>query len=388
MLWFALTVLAASVGVLVALPFLRTRKERGALATPLDVYKSQLAELARDEAAGELDVATAAEMRTEIERRILEAPDITASPATAAKFDRITAAAVVAIVVLGSAVLYAATGAPGGASRITAADENPVGAPGQNLAGIDAAIGRLQARLEQAPDDAEGWRMLGWSYFETGRYDQSVEAYRRAVALAPTQPGYRSALAEALTWAGGGAVTPEARTGFRDVIADDPRDERARYYLALAKAQDGDVRGAVEDWVAALNGTAPDSTWAPVMRADAEAAARDAGIDLAGRLSPAPLAAAAGAPPHPIASATPSATAGGQQDAIAGMVDGLEQRLDRNPRDAEGWVLLMRSRMVMGQPDRASAALARGLEAFQGERPTQARLREAAAELQVPQSGQ
>ncbi len=66
------------------------------------------------------------------------------------------------------------------------------------------------------------------------------------------------------------------------------------------------------------------------------------------------------------------------------MVDGLEQRLAANPRDAEGWVRLMRSRMVLGQPDRARAALQSALAAFADDRPTQQRLRAAAAELNVP----
>lgn len=384
MLWLALTVLAAAAGALVAFPFLRMRKESEAPTTPLEIYKSQLDDLVRDEAAGELDAAAATQMRTEIERRILETPDLVAPTAIAvAKFDRVTAAAVVAIVVLGSTMLYAATGGPGAGSRSTDPGAN-ANAQAQNLADIDASIDRLRTRLEQAPDDIKGWGMLGWSYFETGRYSQSVDAYRRAVALAPTRPEYRSALAEALTWAGGGDVTPEARAEFRDVLTRVPRDERARYYLALAKAQGGDIPGAVEDWIAALNEAPGDSTWAPVMRADAEAAARDAGIDIAGRLPPAPAASSSETPPHPIASVASEAAPGEQQGAIAGMVDGLEQRLARSPRDAEGWVLLMRSRMVMDQPDRASAALARALEVFEGDRPTQTRLREAAVELQVP----
>jgi cytochrome c-type biogenesis protein CcmH len=69
------------------------------------------------------------------------------------------------------------------------------------------------------------------------------------------------------------------------------------------------------------------------------------------------------------------------------IIGGLERRLASNPRDADGWVLLMRSRMVMGQPDRARAALSNSLEAFQGDRDTQQRLRAVAAELDVPSGG-
>lgn len=384
MLWLALTGLAACAGLLVALPFLRTRDSADAPATQMDIFKAQLSNLAREEAAGEIDVDAASVMRTEIERRILDASEPAAPERTSRQnLDRVTAAAVAAIVVLGSVALYAVTGGPSGGNA-----PSTNGAVAQNLADIDAAIVSLRERLEQSPDDAEGWRMLGWSYFETGRYAQSVEAYRRAVAAAPSEIAYQSALAEAMTWANEGVVSSEARDGFRAALRRDPSDERARYYLALAKAQQGDLRGAVEDWIAGVAAAPPQSEWAPIMRADAEAAARDAGIDITGRLPPltANDSAPRASPPHPVASNRQGdrETEQAQQDMVANMVDGLERRLARDPRDADGWVLLMRSRMVMGQPDRARAALSSGLDAFNGDRATQDRLRTAAAELNVP----
>lgn len=384
MLWLALTGLAACAGLLVALPFLRTRGVADAATTQMDIYRAQLNDLAREEAAGEIDVDAASVMRTEIERRILDTTEPLAPARTSTQnLDRITAATAAAVVVLGSVALYAVT-TPQNAGDAPDAS----GATAQNLADIDAAIVRLEQRLEQSPGDAEGWRMLGWSYFETGRYAQSVEAYRRAVVAAPSEVAYQSALAEALTWANEGAVSNEARDKFRAALRRDPSDERARYYLALAKAQQGDLRGAVDDWIEALAAASPQSEWAPTMRADAEAAARDAGIDIAGRLPPPPaeVVAGSGAPPHPVTARTPADgdPQQAQQDMVADMVGNLERRLARDPRDADGWVLLMRSRMVMGQPDRAQAALASGLDAFNGDRATQDRLRTAATELNIP----
>src|SRR5690349_13007110 len=40
---------------------------------------------------------------------------------------------------------------------------------GKMLPDVSTMIDRLAARLEQAPDDVRGWRMLGWSYFNTER---------------------------------------------------------------------------------------------------------------------------------------------------------------------------------------------------------------------------
>ena len=41
-------------------------------------------------------------------------------------------------------------------------------AAGKPLPDVNTMIERLAARLETTPEDIKGWRMLGWSYFNTG----------------------------------------------------------------------------------------------------------------------------------------------------------------------------------------------------------------------------
>ena len=54
-------------------------------------------------------------------------------------------------------------------------------AAGKQLPDVSTMIERLAARLETTPEDIKGWRMLGWSYFNTGRYEQAAAAYARAL---------------------------------------------------------------------------------------------------------------------------------------------------------------------------------------------------------------
>jgi cytochrome c-type biogenesis protein CcmH len=56
-----------------------------------------------------------------------------------------------------------------------------------------------------------------------------------------------------------------------------------------------------------------------------------------------------------------------QEDMIRSMVDGLAARLDSSPRDVEGWVKLLRSRVVLGERDLATKALGRALDVFASE---------------------
>jgi cytochrome c-type biogenesis protein CcmH len=72
----------------------------------------------------------------------------------------------------------------------------------------------------------------------------------------------------------------------------------------------------------------------------------------------------------------------GQQDAmIETMVSGLEAKLKANPANLNGWIMLMRSRMTLGETAKAQAAY----QAARKANPAQAgRLRDEARLLAVP----
>ena len=65
------------------------------------------------------------------------------------------------------------------------------------LPDVNTMIERLANRLKTSPNDIEGWRMLGWSYFQTGRYQQAVTAYARAVELDPSSAEFKRAYEDA-----------------------------------------------------------------------------------------------------------------------------------------------------------------------------------------------
>jgi cytochrome c-type biogenesis protein CcmH len=70
-------------------------------------------------------------------------------------------------------------------------------AGGELLPDVNTMIERLAARLETSPGDIKGWRMLGWSYFHTGRYRQAASAYSRAVELDPNSAELKASYEEA-----------------------------------------------------------------------------------------------------------------------------------------------------------------------------------------------
>ena len=70
-------------------------------------------------------------------------------------------------------------------------------AAGKLLPDVNTMIERLAARLETTPQDIEGWRMLGRSYFHTARYEQAATAFGRALELDPSSAELKLSYEEA-----------------------------------------------------------------------------------------------------------------------------------------------------------------------------------------------
>lgn len=212
----------------------------------------------------------------------------------------------------------------------------------QKVGSVDSMIDALAARLLNEPGDAEGWRMLGWSYFNTGRYADSVSAFKHALDLVPDNVDYKSSYAEALVQAAGGRVSPEAVTLFEQVRAAAPKDFRARFYLALVTEQAGKKDEALRQWQALQADAPADAGWLDDVRTHIAGLSR----------SDAPTV------PETVTSDAD------QQNMVAGMVQRLEERLAASPHDAEGWSRLIRSRVVLNQQALAKAALQKAMAEF------------------------
>ncbi len=395
-------VVVAAVGL--AIPLVRrydtAAREGETIAT---VIRGQLDEVDAQVASGQIDGDAAGALRTELKRRLLV--EARARPvAVRLLSDRAGArsalilGAVVALVATG---LYAVGGRPdlAGTGSTVAAEvaaatgTAPPPADASANAGVADLIRQLEARAAQTPDDATGWRTLATAYFQEQRFADAAGAYAKAVRLRPRDAALLSAQGEALSQAAGGSVTPAATSAFAAAHDLDAADPRARYFLALARDQHGDHKGAVDDWVALLNSAPVDAVWASQLRGFVEGAAKQAGISLVGRLNAAsppptslPVLAGAANARGPDAGAV--AAAGGMSEAgraafIKGMVDNLAAKLAANPRDADGWIRLIRARQVMGDSAAAKSALSQGRAAFADDPATAKSIGDAAAALGI-----
>ena len=259
------------------------------------------------------------------------------------------------------------------------------------FAAISVGVAFWRAYGAAAPGEnpsAADWRTVGWAYAEKGDAAASANAYRRAAALEPDNAENWSSLAEVLQTASTNVV-PEAAEALHKALRLNPADPRARYFVAVQKDLQGDHRGALDDWLALLRETPADAPWRADLLRTIQQGADAQKIDVTSRLAEAtsaPAVSTSTGTPGPTAEqlAAASSIPPSQQDAMArAMVDRLAARLASSPRDADGWIRLMRSYVVLGDRSRAREALSRALNAFDGDSATQDRLRSAAVQLGV-----
>jgi cytochrome c-type biogenesis protein CcmH len=265
--------------------------------------------------------------------------------------------------------------------------EGSGGGGAETTPGAPQTIEQLRAAAEAAKDDAGPWADLAFAYFQQGEFTEAAGAYKRALAIDPEAAVLWSAMGEALVMGSKRDPLPaEALAAFEKAVALDPTDPRARYFLAAKKDIDKDHEGALAAWLDLLADTPTGAPWEADLVRTIEQVGQMNQIDVTARLAkaqesrkPALLAPGSGSVAGDAASPDvrgPSAAEvaaastmkpSEQREMAEGMVAQLEARLQQQPNNPDGWVMLMRSRMTLGEPAKAKAALDAAIKANPGE---------------------
>lgn len=365
MLWLGFAALALFALGILLWPLLR-QQDRAVdrKAHDIAVYKAQLAEVTEERARGAISDAEAAAATLEIQRRLLRA-DAAADAGSGRAGGTVAGAfAVLLLVPILGTGLYLTLGRPE-AAWISQEEQRAQAEQAEKLrADTERMIAQLRERLKADPQRVDGWILLGRSLLMTDRPGEAVEAFNRAVELAPNDGDIYAFRAEALTLAADGSVTVEAQRDFRTVLEQDPGHPGARYYLGLARLQEGDTRGAYDDWYGLAAEAPADAPWLESVQARLRELAPRLGVPLAQAVPPArPATAPQSGPTREQAEAAQQMSAEDRTAMIRGMVEGLAARLEQNPNDVEGWLRLARAREVLGEAEAAREALRRAVAA-------------------------
>jgi cytochrome c-type biogenesis protein CcmH len=269
----------------------------------LAILRDQLAELDNDLRAGTLEEAQYREAKAELERRVLaevkaERAAAPPAPVVPSAGKRMAALAALALPVA-AAGLYWQLGTRGalGPEKLAAMGGATQGeqhaiSPEQ----LEEIVGRLAARLEQEPDNAQGWSILARSYYMMKRFPEAAAAYERLAKLAPADADVLADYADALAMAQGRKLTGRPMEIVEQALKADPKHSKSLALAGTAAFDRKDYRRAVEYWERMLTGLPADSPLRePILASIAEA--RELGGLKAGPVAKAPATQAAPAAP-------------------------------------------------------------------------------------------
>jgi cytochrome c-type biogenesis protein CcmH len=339
-LWILLTLMTAAAVAAVLWPLSRHPQIEGISDPDTQFYRDQIAEIDRDRDRGLLSETEAETAKAEAARRLLRsAPrgENRTAPVgePALRRRRAVSALALSVVPLLALAVYGAYGSPHLAAKLQAV-QRPAD-PGQ--LDFATALARIESHLAQHPDDGRGWEVVAPVYMRLGRAEDAAKAYEAALRLIGSDAERLANYGEALVAVQDGIVPAEARAAFEKALDLDRSQPKARFYLAQAAEQDGHKDKARAEYDALLASSPAEAPWVP--------AVRDQIARLDGTASP-----EGGTPPD--------------REAILGMVQGLADRLDAQGGTADEWARLLRSYAVLGQTDKAKAALSKARRALAG----------------------
>lgn len=274
------------------------------------IYQEQLEELGAELQRGALTKEEFERASREIEHRIVSEYGKPAAPQPAGWRPNTAAALVVGLllplaVVLGylqfgnlDALSGAAVAGPDAAAHAVSPEQ------------MEALVERLSARMQQTPDDAEGWMLLGRSLGVLGKYDRAAEAYARASKLSPKDAGLLADYADALGMARGRKLEGEPFAIVKRALEIDPAHVKALALAGTAEFERRNYGAAIGYWERVLKVMPPESEFARAVAGSIEEARTLGGGALAKK--EAPPAEGRQALPEKQASAGKPAAAGNQ----------------------------------------------------------------------------
>ena len=354
--WVLAAILTIVAILVVTVPLLRTPKRAlEAFEFDKELYKDRLVEIDRDLALGRISAEEADTARAEEGRKLiaLSRSDRSGDSPKAGLSGRpvATIAAGIIAIPLATFGLYSMLGTP-------AAPDLPLSArasgdpAGQSITEL---VGRAEGYLAKNPDDAKGWAVLAPVYTRLGRFEDAANAWQNVYRIDPDYPEIRATLGESLMGVSNGIVTERAHELFAGELEKNPSSFKARYYMAMALAQEGKNEEASQAWQALIETSPPDAGWLESAYAFRDQAREAAGLPA---LNDAPQS--AGAAPGPTqeqVAAASDMTAEERQQMITGMVARLEEKLVEDPADKQGWQRLVRAYIVMGRKEDAAKAI-------------------------------
>lgn len=204
----------------------------------LALAREQLRDLEADRANEKIDVETFNQLKSELEQNLLQNVDLDRIQSDAkGKSSPLTLIALIVLIPLISLAVYLNTG-----SRLALDDVARAEFLAQQEAAatpdIEAMVAQLAERLKAAPDDGEGWWMLGRSYLVMGQLEDAKLAFAKALPLQDGNADLMADFADTLGRLNQSDLTGEAKPLILRALKLDPNQQKARWLAGLLAFQE------------------------------------------------------------------------------------------------------------------------------------------------------
>lgn len=222
------------------------------------VYRDQIADLDSEHESGHISDAEWQQSRDELSMRLLEDTSAQDDPVAKQEKPALWTAVLVAVALPLSAVgMYMWVGEPDALNPMAVQSNDKVD-PTQLLQMAES----LAQKLNDKPDNLQGWVMLGRTYRTLEKFDASVQAYDRALKLS-ADDDLKLERVEVLAMKSQGNFEGEPWNVIRDILQRDPQNYGALLMAGSASYSHEKYADALKYWQQARKPLAADNPDVP-----------------------------------------------------------------------------------------------------------------------------
>ncbi|WP_210398057.1 c-type cytochrome biogenesis protein CcmI [Motiliproteus sediminis] len=265
-------------------PALKQRQQTQALdrnAQNVAIFKERLSELEEERKQGNLDDENFESLKRELELNLLQEVDDSDLPQLREERSLWLPVGLSLLVPVLAVYLYLQWGASTELAMPRQQQQASHPDSGHDMQGIEQQIANLEARLQENPDNSQGWFTLGRTYMTLNRYEEAFNAFTRVGELVGEHAEILSQQAQAIYFGAGHRVTPEVEAIIKRALELDPDDPGTIGLLGISAYESGQYVEAIEYWQRLLRSDRPNINREGLQSAVAQAQEqlRQQGID-------------------------------------------------------------------------------------------------------------
>jgi cytochrome c-type biogenesis protein CcmH len=208
------------------------------------IGRERLSELSRAREADDLSEEEFEQERRELEESLIDDIEETGEKSGSSIHNFWAVGALFILVPVLSISLYSYLGMPAALSVQDLSAQNEQ----RPLPTIDEMVSALEQRMQQNPENVEGWAMLARTYMVMQQYDKAADALYKLRDLVGDSPDVLVDIADAVAMKQGGRLDGEPVELLRQALEANPAQLKALWLVGMYEFQQGNAAQALVHW--------------------------------------------------------------------------------------------------------------------------------------------